>query len=137
MKTHAHHPLHWNRFFMAMVLFTAAYLVTVNVGHAQVPLSAPADGIQVGENGNVVVNGTIKEAKDNSFVIDSAGKDMKIDLKDVDMDTAAKALFKNNMHVTVVGKMNGDDFGVPVVDAKSVTAVEATPVTTTGGRYAQ
>lgn len=127
-----HHHLRLNKFLMAMLFFTAAYMVTINIGNAQQAVNAPADGVQVGENGNVVINGRITEVRDGAVTIVSAGKEMKVDLKNIDLNTNSKAMFKNNMNVTITGSMNGDDFGVPIVDATSITATEPSAVKTTG-----
>lgn len=120
---------HLPRHFLAGVLiFFAAYFVTVSVNAQQAPQAAapaPVDVIQMNDGGPTVVTGTVTEAEDRHIVIDSAGTLMHINLEDVELKGDAGALFKIGMDVTVTGKMTGNDFGTPVIKAASITAREA------------
>lgn len=119
----ARRPRRKNHPVFAALMFIAAYFTTITV-HAQ------QDAIQLNSNNIATVVGTVKEANDNYLVVTSAGKDIRVVLDDVHMQGEADTVFTPGMTVTVDGKMQGDDFGVPLMDAKSVTATSpATPVT--------
>jgi hypothetical protein len=121
---HLRPPRH---FFTSLLIFCAAYFVTISVNAQQPPQaapSAPADVIQLKDNGPAVVTGTVTEADDRHIVIDSAGTLMHIDLEEVELKGDAGALFKIGMDVTVEGKMTGNDFGMPIIKASSITARE-------------
>jgi hypothetical protein len=114
-------------FFTSLLIFCTAYFVTISVNAQQPPqaaASAPADVIQLKDNGPTVVTGTVTEAEDRHVVIDSAGTLMHIDLEEVELKGDAGAIFKIGMDVTVEGKMTGNDFGMPIIKASSITARE-------------
>ena len=113
------------RFFSGTLIFMAAYFVTISV-NASAPSANPAkpDVIQLKENGPAVITGTVVSADDNFVIINSAGTEMKITLEKVDMKDEADTLFKPGMEVSVEGEMTGNDFGTPVVSAKTITARE-------------
>ena len=48
-------------------------------------------------------------------------------LDDVKLKAPADTVFEPGMLVSVDGKITGEDFGVPLVEATSVTATEAPP----------
>lgn len=102
------------------MMFLSAYFVTVRV-NAQVA----ADVIQLNANAPSLITGTITEASGNYVVIDSGGKPMKIVLDDVELKAPAEDVFTVGMNVSVQGEITGDDFGVTLVDAKSITAIQA------------
>lgn len=110
-----------HRLLLATLVFLASYMITVRV-NAQV--AAPQDAIQLNASQGAVITGTIKEADENFVIIDSAGKDMKIVLDRVKLQGEADTVFQPGMSVTVEGKMDGDDFGMPLVEAYSITATE-------------
>lgn len=112
------------RAFMTFLIFIAAYLVTVSVRAQDAVIVGPGDTIQLNENDQALITGTIVSTENGSVVIDSAGREMKVDLSDVKMRTDASDIFKPGMPVTIQGKMNGDDFGMPIVKAKSITVSE-------------
>ncbi|PZQ47875.1 MAG: hypothetical protein DI551_02620 [Micavibrio aeruginosavorus] len=121
---------------LAILMFTASYLTTITVkANAQAEAGylgsdlAPVqkDAIQLNANRTAVITGTVKEADENFLIIDSAGKEMKVILDDVHLQSPADTVFEPGMMVTVDGRMTGDDFGTPVVKAASVTATEANP----------
>jgi hypothetical protein len=121
----SHSSFSINRLLLATLMFLASYMITVRV-NAQV---APADGVQLHADG-AVISGTVKEADENFVIIDSAGKDIKVVLDKVEMQGEADTVFQPGMVVTVDGKMDGDDFGMPIVQAHSISATENTaPVT--------
>lgn len=119
--------LNVNRLLMAALMFIASYMITITV-NAQQPA---ADAIQLNENDVTVITGTVKSAEENFVIIDSAGKEMKIVLDKVDMNGPADTLFSPGMQVTVDGRMTGNDFGLPLVTARSITATESPPVRAT------
>lgn len=89
--------------------------------------TAPSnDAIQLNANKTAVMTGTVKSADENWVIIDSAGKEMKIVLDKVNLKDEADTVFEPGMSVTVEGELKGDDFGAPLVEASSITAV-ATP----------
>lgn len=112
------------RAFMTFLIFAAAYLVTVSVRAQDAVIVGPGDAIQLNENDQALITGTITSVDKGSIIINSASREMKVDLSDVKMKTAASDIFKPGMSVTINGEMNGDDFGMPVVKAKSITASE-------------
>ena len=114
-KSAPRRPRRKNHFFFAALMFLAAYFTTITV-HAQ------QDAIHLNSNKMATVVGTVKEANDNYLIVTSAGKDMKIVLDDVHMRGEADTVFTRGMTVTVDGLMSGDDFGVPLMKAKSITA---------------
>lgn len=124
LQTHSSHFFSVHRLFLAMLMFLASYMITVRV-NAQ---PAAQDAIQLNASEGAVITGTIKEADENFVIIDSAGKDMKIVLDRVKMQGEADTVFQPGMNVTVEGKMDGDDFGMPLVEAYSITATEPAAV---------
>ncbi len=104
---------------IALVMFCVGYFTTVNVN------AQGAGAIQLNSNDTAVITGTVKEADENFIIIDSAGKEMKIVLDDVKLKAPADTMFERGMLVSVDGEITGEDFGVPLVKAKSVTATEA------------
>ena len=112
-----------SKFLLGAMIFTAAYLTTITVNAQET--QATGDAIQLNENGSSVITGTIKDADENWVLIDSAGKDIRINLDRVELKDEADEIFTKGMMVTVDGEMEGNDFGVPVVDARSITATEA------------
>lgn len=102
----------------AALMFLAAYFTTITV-QAQ-------DAIVLGQK-DASVTGTVKEADENWVIVTSGGKDVKIVLDDVDMQGEADTLFTPGMMVTADGRMKGDDFGVALLEAKTVTAVPTPP----------
>ena len=118
-------------------LFCAACLMTGNV-HAQTVAATPraGDTIQLNNNGansdgNISVTGVISEADEDFLMIDSNGKKMKIMLSDVNLKQDTKTIFNKGMAVSVSGTSSGDDFGVPVIRASSVSATTPPPVAKT------
>lgn len=120
LQTHSSSVFSAHRLFLATLMFLASYMITVRV-NAQ---PATQDAIQLNANQGAVITGTIKEADENFVIIDSAGKDMKIVLNRVKMQGEADTVFQPGMSVTVEGKMDGNDFGMPLVEAYSITATE-------------
>lgn len=120
LQTHSSSVFSAHRLFLAALMFLASYMITVRV-NAQ---PATQDAIQLNANQGAVITGTIKEADENFVIIDSAGKDMKIVLNRVKMQGEADTVFQPGMSVTVEGKMDGNDFGMPLVEAYSITATE-------------
>ena len=110
-------PRRRHHYFFAALMFIAAYMTTITV-NAQ----PQQDSIVFGQNELTSVTGTVKEADEDWVVITTAGKDMRIDLGDVHLNTEADTVFKPGMSVTADGRMNGEDFGVPVMKAKSIAA---------------
>lgn len=110
-------PRRRHHYLFAALMFVAAYMTTITV-NAQ----PQQDSIVFGQNELTSVTGTVKEADEDWVVITTAGKDMRIDLGDVHLNTEADTVFKPGMTVTADGRMNGEDFGVPVMKAKSIAA---------------
>ncbi len=113
------------RIFLTGFIFIAAYFTTVTVNaqtHAETP-----DVIQLNQGDYSVMTGVIVDADENWIVIDSAGKEMKIVLDKLNLKAEADEIFQKGMKVTVDGKITGDDFGVPLVQARSVMATEIAP----------
>lgn len=106
------------RTVFAALMFIAAYFTTITV-------NAQADVIQLGQNKAAVVTGSVVRADENFVIIDSAGKQMKIVLDDVDLQGEADTLFSPGMIVSADGRITGDDFGMPIFEAKNITATEA------------
>ena len=122
-RRHAHRPRRKSHPVFAALMFIAAYFTTITV-QAQ-----PQDAIQLNSNNVATVVGTVKEANDNYLIVTSAGKDMKIVLDDVHMQGEADTVFTAGQTVTVDGMLKGDDFGMPLMKAKTVTATSpAAPV---------
>lgn len=119
VRTNHSAPRRRPHYLLAALVFVAAYFTTVTV-NAQV--QPQADAIQLNSSKIASVVGTVVEADDNWVVIETAGKKMKITLDDVDMQGAADTVFSPGMQVTVDGRMKGDDFGVPIMKAESITA---------------
>ena len=86
----------------ALVMFCVGYFTTITVN--------AADAIQLNAN-------------------DTAVKEMKIVLDDVKLKAPTDTVVERGMLVSVDGKITGEDFGVPLVQATSVTATEAPPDT--------
>lgn len=115
-------PRRKNRLFLAALMFLAAYFTTITV-QAQ-----PQDGIALGQNESASVSGTVKEADENWVIVTSAGKDIKIVLDDVGLNGPTDTMFTPGMTVTADGKMTGDDFGMPIMEAKVISATSPAPV---------
>lgn len=113
----------YGRIFVVMLIFVAAYLASIRV-HAQETMVQGSDAIQLGTNSEAAVTGVIKQAEDNFMVIDVAGKDIKVVLDKIDLKADTDTLFQPGMSVTVNGKMKGDDFGTPLMEAHTVTMSE-------------
>lgn len=113
-----------HHYVFAALIFVAAYLTTITV-NAQ----PQQDSIAFGQNELATVTGTVKEADEDWVVITAAGKDMRIDVDDVELHAETDTLFTPGMTVTADGRMNGEDFGMPVMKAKSIAAMAPT----TGG----
>lgn len=109
-------PRRKSHYFLAALVFVAAYFTTITV-HAQ-----PQDAIVLNSNKFATVVGTVKAADDNYVDIVTAGKDMRIVLDDVNLSGEADTIFTPGMTVTVDGIMKGEDFGVPLMSARSITA---------------
>lgn len=113
-----------HRYFAAL-MFLAAYFTTITV-QAQ-----PQDAIVLTEDKDAGIVGTVKEARENYLIVTTAGKDIKVVLDDVKLSGPAETIFTPGMTVTVDGEMKGDDFGMPLMSAKTVTAMApAAPVAT-------
>lgn len=110
----------------ALLMFCIGFFSTISV-NAQSQGQAQGDVIQLNDNKDSVITGTIKEATENFLIIDSNGKDMKIILDDVNVNAPADDVFTPGMLVSIDGEITGEDFGVPLVEAKSVTATQAPP----------
>ncbi len=117
---HKHSSFSFGRSFLIVLIFTMAYLTTITVQAQDVTSSG--DAIQLTENNRAVITGTIVSAEDNVVIVNAAGKDMKVDLTDVKLKAPADDVFEAGMNVTVEGEMNGNDFGVPLVKARAITA---------------
>ncbi len=128
MYQKSHHTISLNKIFYAMLIFMAAYMTTIRVQAQETYTSG--DTIQLKENKDTVITGSVSEVDDNFLIIDSAGKKMKIDLSKVDMKASAKDILRPGMSVTVQGEIKGDDFGMPIVKATDVTASEGSSITT-------
>ena len=109
-------PRKKHHYFFAAMMFVAAYFTTITV-QAQ-----PQDAIVLNESRAAATVGTVKEANENYLIVTTAGKDMKVVLDDVNLTGPAETVFTPGMTVTVDGEMKGDDFGVPLMSARSVTA---------------
>lgn len=120
-------PSFARRLFSGALIFSAAYFVTisVNAGQANTAPANPPDVIQLNADAPGVVTGTVVEADEEHIIINSAGRQMRINLEDVDLQNDAGTVFAIGMDVTVEGEMQGEDFGMPVMLARSVTAREA------------
>ena len=112
------------RLFSGALIFSAAYFVTISVNAGQASPANQPDVIQLNADAPGVVTGTVIEADEEHIIINSAGRQMRINLEDVDLQNDAGTVFAVGMDVTVEGEMQGDDFGMPVMLAKSVTARE-------------
>ncbi len=121
-------PYHFNRIFFAALIFVAAYMTTISVKAQDVAVHG-GDAIQLNANSHAVITGTVISADENFVMIDSAGKELKIILDRVDLTSPADEMFRKGMVVSVDGKMKGDDFGTPIVEAYSITASEGVVVT--------
>lgn len=113
----------YGRIFVVMLIFIAAYLASIRV-HAQETMVQGSDAIQLGTNSEAAVTGVIRQAEDNFMVIDVAGKEIKVVLDKIDLKADADTLFRPGMSVTVNGKMKGNDFGTPLMEAHAVTMSE-------------
>jgi len=135
-RNDSHNTPNFHRIFFAAFMFMAAYLTTITV-NAQTVVNAPVstvtsgDAISLSSGERTVITGTIVDADENWVIINTAGKDMKVVLNDVDLNAEADEVFEIGMQVSVTGDMKGDDFGVPLINAKSITATEAGLVTVT------
>lgn len=110
-----------NKLLLAGLIFTGAYMTTVTVkANAQVT----GDSIQMQANSETTLQGRIEDVQDNFIIVDSGGKKAKIVLDDVEMNAPAESMLTKGMYVTVSGKVSGDDFGMMILDAKSITASE-------------
>ena len=118
-------PLH--KIMFGLLFFIAAYMTTITV-HAQETITT-GDAIQLKTNNEAVITGSVVSADGNVVIINSAGREMKVDLDKVGLKAPAQSLFQQGMAVTVQGKMDGEDFGVPLVKATSITASDG-PTTT-------
>lgn len=114
-------PRRRHHYFFAALMFVAAYMTTITVN------AQPQDQMVFNQNDMASVTGTVKDADENWVVITTAGKDMRIDLDDVDLNAESDTLFTPGMTVTADGRMNGEDFGVPVMKAKSIAATAPMP----------
>jgi len=104
--------------FFAALMFLAAYFTTITV-------NAQSDALYLGQNKAAVVTGSVVRADENYVIVNSAGKDMKIVLDKIDLKGEADTLFSPGMIVSADGRMTGDDFGMPIFEAKNITATEA------------
>lgn len=110
-----------NRIFLASLIFTATYMTTITVkANAQ----TAGDAIQLQANSETTLQGRITEVDDNFIIVDSNGKKVKVVLDDVELKAPAESVLSKDMYVVVSGKITGDDFGMMLLDAKSVTATE-------------
>lgn len=124
---HTSAPSFTRRLLSGALIFSAVYFVTVSVNAGQ-PSAAkgnPPDVIQLNADRPGVVTGTVVEAEEDYIVINSAGRNMRINLEEVDLQNDAGTVFARGMDVTVEGDMKGEDFGMPVMLARSITAREA------------
>lgn len=108
-------PRRKNHFLLAALMFLAAYFTTITV-------QAQEDNISLGANKMASITGTVKEADENWVIVTTAGKDMKIVLDEVHLQGEADTIFTRGMTVTADGTMSGDDFGMPLMTAKVITA---------------
>ncbi len=115
------------RLLSGALIFSAAYFVTisVNAGQPSAAKANPPDVIQLNANAPGVVTGTVTVAEEDYVIINTAGREMRINLEKVDLKNDAGTVFAPGMDVTVEGDMQGEDFGMPIMLAKSITAREA------------
>lgn len=121
-RTHHHHTS-FGRILFTGLIFVAAYFTTISV-NAQTPVEGSPDVIQLNTGDSSVMTGQIVDADENWIIIDSAGKEMKIVLDKMNLNAEADEVFQKGMMVTVQGEITGNDFGMPLVEARSVTATE-------------
>lgn len=115
------------RLLSGALIFSAAYFVTISVNAGQ-PSSAkanPPDVIQLNADRPGVVTGTVTTAEEDYIIISTTGREMRINLEEVDLQNDAGTVFAPGMDVSVEGDMQGEDFGMPIMLAKSITAREA------------
>ena len=115
------------RLLSGALIFSAAYFVTisVNAGQPSAAKANPPDVIQLNADRPGVVTGTVTTAEEDYLIINTAGREMRINLEEVDLQNDAGTVFAPGMDVTVEGEMQGEDFGMPIMLAKSITAREA------------
>jgi hypothetical protein len=119
MLDRSYHNVSLSRMFFAFAIFVFAYLCSISV-KAQ-------EAIQLNENDTAIVTGIIVNAEDDFLVVNTAGNNMHVTLGDVDLKQEADEVFQPGMSVEVVGEMEGNYFGMPVIQAKSVTAARPKP----------
>lgn len=119
-------PSFMRRLLSGALIFSAAYFVTVsvNAGQPSAAKANPPDVIQFNANAPGVVTGTVTVAEEDYVIINTAGREMRINLEKVDLQNDAGTVFTPGMDVTVEGEMQGEDFGMPIMLAKSITARE-------------
>lgn len=113
--------------FFAALMFLAAYFTTITV-QAQ-----PQDVIALGENKSASVTGQVKEADENWVIVSSAGKDIKVVLNKVNLKAESDTVFQVGQTVSVDGRITGDDFGMPIMEATSIVATAPSAPDATGG----
>lgn len=126
-----------NRAFFAALMFVAAYFttVTVNAQTAAFQSSAPGgvttvtqgDTIRLGANEDTVITGTITGMGDGYLIVKAAGKDMRVGLSRVGVKSSTGDMFDVGMQVTATGRLSGNDFGTPILSARTVTVTPQDP----------
>lgn len=126
LRDHSSFSLH--RAFLFLLLFAAAYMISVSVraqGDDTTIVVGPGDAIQLNDNNDALITGTIVSAAGRTLIIDSAGRQMRVDLSDVKTQGQADELFRPGMAATVNGTIEGDHFGMPLIRATSITVSES------------
>lgn len=113
------------RVFAFTLMFVAAYMVCISARAQDAVIVGPGDSIQLNADDRALITGTITAIdNDGALMIDSAGRQMKVSLRDVDLKADTDSIFEPGMSVTIQGEMSGEDFGVPIIRAKTITASE-------------
>lgn len=108
--------------FLILMIFIASYFTTVSIkANAQETL-VTGDAIQLQSNEKALITGTITEVKDGYFDMSSNDKNLRVYLKDVELNAPADKVLSRGMNVTVRGDMRGEEFGRTIVRAKNVVA---------------
>lgn len=110
------HPL------LAALMFITAYFTTISVKANAQDTVVTGDAVQVQQNDESLITGTITDVDDRYFDMDSNGKTMRIMLHDVKMSADADDVFAIGMNVTVRGEFRGEEFGRTIVYAENVVA---------------
>ncbi len=96
------------RFGIAALLLAGGSLIFTGFSMPSVGM-ADSDLMVLDNGDDSVLTGIIKDVDYGSFVLDVSGKDIRVDMDDVDLDGDLDDYLKEGMRVTVEGTLDEDE----------------------------